>query len=164
MDLNIEITKLYALYAASKMLDHAVRRIGSRDTDWHPFSPSRFVYSYFTLNSIYGFDWHSSVDQGKALHWEPNAAGKYPTELEQLKSLISFIDGAMGDNAQQHFSQYLNDQLVAHLRIDLGGTHCMILSFPTIMVHVIAIATFDLAETRDTKDQSFVACVAGTPL
>jgi hypothetical protein len=28
---------------------------------------------------------------------------------------------------------------------------CKILSFPTIMVHVIAIATFDLAETRDKR-------------
>lgn len=111
MDLKIEITKLYGLCEASKMLDHAVRQISAQARDWRPFSPSRFVYSYFTLNSIYGFDWVPSVKQEKAVHWEPDEAGSYPKEFEQLRSLISFITGALSDQAPQLFSQYLYDQL-----------------------------------------------------
>jgi len=111
VDLKIEITKLYGLCEASKMLDHAVKRIDAQAMDWRPFSPSRFVYSYFTLNSIYGFDWHSSVKQERAVRWEPNEAGRYPKEFEQLKSLIGFIIDSLAAKAPRLFSQYLHDQL-----------------------------------------------------
>ena len=92
MDLKIEITKLYSLHEASRQLDHAVRKYDAADTDWRPFSPTRFIYSYFTFNSIYNFDWHASLKQEKALKWEPDEKNRRRLQMIQSKATNYGVD------------------------------------------------------------------------
>lgn len=67
MDLKIEIRKLNALHEATLRFDHAIKERGQ--TDWRDFTPSRFIYAFFTFNSIYSFDWETSFERNEAITW-----------------------------------------------------------------------------------------------
>lgn len=105
MDLNIELTKLYSLHKASMLLEHGVRENGQLSLPWRPFVPSRFVYAYFTFNSIYSFDWKTSFSENKSDKWERKP------EKEQFCELVEFYKTMLKDEAHILFRNSLNSNL-----------------------------------------------------
>jgi len=111
VDLKIELTKLYSLHKAATLLDHAVREVNIDGVDWRPFSPSRFVYSYFAFNSLYSFDWDASVRERKAMFWEPDANDRRPKEIKQIKALARFCCDSLDTKTPAAFENLLSAQL-----------------------------------------------------
>ena len=105
MDLKIEIRKLYALHEATIRLDHAIKEIGQ--TKWTEFTPSRFIYAFFTFNSIYSFDWRTSFGKKKAIRWSADENNKIPNEIEQFKDYLRYVDSALTPNTAKIFSEDL---------------------------------------------------------
>jgi hypothetical protein len=81
-DANIEITKLYSIFMASRQIEHAARVVTRPRMAWRQFAPTRFIYAYFAFNSLYSIDWKQSTTIGKAVQWVPDEAGHLPREEE----------------------------------------------------------------------------------
>lgn len=105
MDLKIEIRKLYALHEATIRFDHAVKVIGQ--TTWTDFPPSRFIYAFFTFNSIYSFDWKTSFKEKKAIRWSADATNRIPKEVEQFKAYLRYVDSVLTPNTSKIFREDL---------------------------------------------------------
>lgn len=112
MDLKIELRKLYALHEATIRFDHAIRESGSEE--WRVFAPSRFVYAFFTFNSIYSFDWSSSFETKKAIRWAPDASGRIPKEEEQFKAYIRYVDSVLTPRTSEIVSEKMRSCLTAY--------------------------------------------------
>ncbi len=112
MDLKIEIRKLYALHEATIRFDHAIKEAGQ--TAWTDFTPSRFIYAFFTFNSIYSFDWETSFNQKEATKWIPDEAGRVPKEDEQFKAYLKYADSALKPNTPRIFSKELTRLLTLY--------------------------------------------------
>jgi len=110
-DMMIDLTKLYSLHQASLDLDHAIREASSPELDWRPFSPSRFVYSFFTFNSIYSFNWKESIRTNSSRSWEKDSEGRRPEEIDQAKSLVDFSIDYLGEDSPEQFRDELKDRL-----------------------------------------------------
>ena len=107
MDLKIEIRKLLALHEASKRLQHGVRETQGAHREWREFAPSRFVYAFFTFNSIYSFNWEKSFSTNKAVPWEGDNRGNFPKEEDQIKSYVKFVDSQLSpDTATLVMSEF----------------------------------------------------------
>lgn len=106
MDLKIELRKLYALHEACRSLDHGVRDARSA---WRSFAPSRFVYAYFTFDSIYSYDWALSLAEGEPLPWRSDDSGRHLREEEQIKAFVHYLSRELGlgigDIYRQEFSK-----------------------------------------------------------
>jgi hypothetical protein len=111
MDLKIELKKLFALHEASKRLRHGMREAQSANSEWREFAPSRFVYAFFTFNSIYSFDWQRSFSEKKALPWEPDKNERLPKEEEQIKSYVEFADGQLAPDTSALMTKGVNQML-----------------------------------------------------
>jgi len=105
MDLKIEIRKLNAIHEATIRFDHAIKESGK--TGWTDFTPSRFIYAFFTFNSIYSFDWEESFKGKEALKWHPDGKGRVPTEVDQFKAYLRYADNALKPHTAQIFSTEL---------------------------------------------------------
>jgi hypothetical protein len=95
MDLKIEIRKLYALHKATTFFEHGVKEVGQ--SAWIDFPPSRFIYAFFTFNSIYSYNWKESFNTKKTIKWSNTANVNIPEEIKQIKSYL----GCMVDRMQQ---------------------------------------------------------------
>jgi len=112
MDLKIEIRKLYALHQATIRLDHAIRDIGQ--TAWIDFAPSRFVYAFFTFNSIYALDWSSSYERRRAIKWTADDLARMPREEEQFKAYLRYVDTVLAPNTSALLSEELSRRLTLY--------------------------------------------------
>lgn len=110
-DLKLEIRKLFALHEATLRLEHAFREVALSGSTWQVFTPSRFIYAFFTFNSIYGFDWQSSFDEQKVIRWQQNDKGRYPTEEEQFKAYFGYVNAQLSPDTPTIFSEKLNQML-----------------------------------------------------
>jgi len=112
MDLKIEIRKLYALHAATIRFDHAIKEAGQ--TAWTDFTPSRFIYAFFTFNSIYSFDWEKSFRQNEAITWSTDEGERVPREDDQFKAYLRYAASALGPDALPIFRNELARRLTAY--------------------------------------------------
>jgi hypothetical protein len=88
-EIKIEVNTLYSLHKACVRLEHAARDLERPSSEWKPFPPTQFIYSYFTFNSIYSFNWERSLRERRALKWKPKHTGGL-SEAEQFKELLNF--------------------------------------------------------------------------
>ena len=95
IDLRIELTQLYGLNKAATVLEHAIRV--KSESPWYPYAPSRFVYAFFTFNSIYLYDWETSFLEKTAVKWKPEPKPGPPFEKEQFGSLVKFCYSKLAD-------------------------------------------------------------------
>jgi len=109
MDLKIEIRKLAALHEATIRLEHAVRDVGQ--TEWNEFAPSRFVYAFFTFNSIYSFNWEDSFKERKAITWRSENEVHGLGEDEQFKAYVKYVDHVLSPETGSIFSEQLVSSL-----------------------------------------------------
>lgn len=95
IDLKIELTQLYGLNRASLVLEHAIR--DQPTSPWYPYASSRFVYAFFTFNSVYSYDWETSFKEKKAIKWKPLPRPGPPYEKEQFEYLVNFCYAKLAD-------------------------------------------------------------------
>lgn len=105
MDLKIELRNLLALHESCARLEHGIRDARSQHAVWREFSPSRFVYAFFTFNSIYSFDWSSSFLTKKAVLWIPDERRRLPSEEDQIKSYVRAINERLTPNTATLFRE-----------------------------------------------------------
>lgn len=107
MDLKIELRTLLGLHESTIQLEHAVRQTKHLSSEWIPFSSSRFIYAYFTFNSIYSFDWETSFQNNSAEEWGKKTNGKWPKEKEKFTSVIDFYAKTLGSEMSRLHSEEL---------------------------------------------------------
>lgn len=112
MDLKLEIRKLYALHEATIRFDHAIKEAGQ--TAWTDFTPSRFIYAFFTFNSIYSFDWEKSFEQKTAITWSTEGCERVPKEEDQFKAYLRYTASAVGPDVPSIFGNELGCRLAAY--------------------------------------------------
>ena len=112
MDLKIEIRKLAAVHAAATRLEHAAREVGQ--TQWNDFAPSRFVYAFFTFNSIYSFNWEKSFNEGRAITWKSEDADHVPREDKQFKDYVKYVNGILAPETARIVSEELASSLESY--------------------------------------------------
>ena len=74
--LKKDMADLEVLHRDSASLEHAIRKY---DDQWHEFLPSRFVYSFFTFNTLYAIDWKESLAKGELVCYDDE---DYPRKSE----------------------------------------------------------------------------------
>ena len=65
--LKSQMHNLQVLHQDSASLEHAIRMY---DDKWHEFIPSRFIYSFFTFNTLYSIDWEESLAKGELISYD----------------------------------------------------------------------------------------------
>jgi hypothetical protein len=106
-DLKIEIRKLFALHEATVQLEHGARKIALTENPWKIFTPSRFVYAFFTFNSIYSFDWESSFDKQQVIRWQCDENGRYPGEEDQFTGYLKYVSNKLSPETPTIFAREL---------------------------------------------------------
>ena len=104
-DLKLELREILALHEASLRLEHAIRELSRPDDPWQDFAPSRFIYAFFTFNSIYSWDWQTSFESGCPSRWEAKPNGHYPTEVDQFKAYVRFCSDTLHPDAPTIFTR-----------------------------------------------------------
>jgi hypothetical protein len=105
MNLKIELRKLYALHEATTDFDHAIKKAGQ--TAWIEFAPSRFIYAFFTFNSIYTCNWERSFKEHKAIRWSDDEGEFVPKEDTQIKSYLKYADSELKSTTPEIFAKEL---------------------------------------------------------
>ncbi len=103
MVIDQTLDSLYGLYRITVELSHGVKR---ENTAWALFEPSRFVYSYFTFNSVYSFDWAITFEQDTPTEWPPNQDGP-----RKIKSLLDFCYSELQDRVAPYVRPRLEHNL-----------------------------------------------------
>jgi len=90
--LREEIKDLHKLHSVTKDFNHIIEY---QPGSWKMFEPSKFIYSYFTFNTLYSYDWVKTVNEGKlcshAKVSDDKGNEKEPTEGVKYKKMIDFI-------------------------------------------------------------------------
>lgn len=82
------IQPLYISHVLSTTFIHSIRKNGERSPLIEPYTPSMFIYAFFTFNSIYNCDWLETEKNGfgKLAQY---SSGQY--ETTKIESLITYI-------------------------------------------------------------------------
>lgn len=66
--LKEEIKDLHKLHSVTKDFNHIIEY---QEGSWKMFEPSKFIYSYFTFNTLYSYDWFKTIEEKKlTIHQE----------------------------------------------------------------------------------------------
>ncbi len=68
-------------------LEHVMRderNGGQTPKEFDPYEPTFFIYTYFTFNTIFSYDWEKSLETCELVEWESGS------EIERIKKLIEF--------------------------------------------------------------------------
>ncbi len=107
MDLKIELTKLYSLHCATINFEHGIKELNNPRSKWQDFAPTRFIYAFFTFNSIYSIDWMNSFEKNIVLYWEPDFENRYPREEDQIKNFLKFLYEKLSTDIVENFQMKL---------------------------------------------------------
>lgn len=122
--LKEQIDELYAVHYLCMNIDHGIQY---SIKPWKLFIPSSFVYSFFTFNTIYSFDWLESFKHKKPTEWKPeeNHEGdlRFPSESKKFHGYIEFLYKKLGEEFPALFHKYLSESLesVDNPRLILEG-------------------------------------------
>lgn len=111
VDLKIELTKLYSLHWATVKFEHGIKELNNPKSLWQDFAPLRFIYAFFTFNTIYSIDWEASFENNRIIYWEPDNENKYPKEEEQIKSYIRFLNKRLITDVVREFQKKIRHYL-----------------------------------------------------
>ena len=82
-----EIKKLHRLHSITKDFSHIIEyKTGS----WKMFEPSRFIYSFFTFNSLYEINWSDSIADN-TIYYEFDNDPEKTKESTKMRAYINFI-------------------------------------------------------------------------
>jgi hypothetical protein len=112
-DLHQQLNELFAIHSMCININHGIRHSYE---PWKLFIPSHFIYSFFTFNSIYSFNWDESFTKSKALDWASHTPSeKELKESKKIRCYIKFLYKTLGDG----FPKLLHQKISNHL--DLIG-------------------------------------------
>ena len=66
-EINNFLDVMYRTYTDNAKVQHLARERTGRS--WSTMPTTSFVYNFFIYNSIYQFDWKTSLDKGELCHW-----------------------------------------------------------------------------------------------
>ena len=114
-DLKIELNKFYALNKSCLELEYGARRIVEPNSQYQTFNACRFVFSYFTFNTIYAVNWKQSFEKSKIYLWSPFSRDRenYRQEAGQFNELLDFYY----EHTSVHVSTLLKKNLENTLRL-----------------------------------------------
>lgn len=82
-----EIKKLHRLHSITKDFSHIIEyKTGS----WKMFEPSRFIYSFFTFNSLYEINWSDSIVDN-TIYYDFDNDPEKTKETTKMRAYINFI-------------------------------------------------------------------------
>ena len=101
--LKEEIKDLHKLHCVTKDFNHIIEY---QPGSWKMFEPSKFIYSYFTFNTLYSYDWFKTIEERElSLHskvLDNNGEERDPSEGQKYKKMIDFIfDGHDSINSSE---------------------------------------------------------------
>lgn len=82
--LREQLNDLYQLQMAAREIEHGVNTGG-----WKLFKPSKFVYAFFTFNTLYSINWKSSKAKQILTPWELGKEAK--TESQKIREMRKYI-------------------------------------------------------------------------
>ena len=108
LDLHRYLEGLYKIYLSSGSVTHAIR--GAPSEKWREFTPSRFIYAFFTFNALYNLRWlELEVDPFLLPRSYFDLKGdKRLSEDEQIKSLIDFAFASSPTTAEEGWRAFRN--------------------------------------------------------
>lgn len=77
--LKSQMHNLQVLHQDLASLEHAIR---DNDDKWQEFTPSRFIYTFFTFNTLYTIDWEESFAKGELISYDDE---DYPKKTKDEK-------------------------------------------------------------------------------
>lgn len=113
-DFEDELRNLHRLHCITKDFNHIIEY---QSGSWKMFEPSKFIYSYFTFNSLYNIDWENSIKLIKLIdtpEHHPTAVDGFDnpkrlTESDKYKFMIDFIFDSI---SPEKICKILTDQLL----------------------------------------------------
>lgn len=75
------------LHQSVSSLEHVMREErdeGQMQKEFDPYEPTFFIYTYFTFNTIFSYDWEKSLEACELVEWESGS------EIDRIKKLIEF--------------------------------------------------------------------------
>ena len=113
MSLREQITELYNLHLACINQDHGVLRTGDR---WRPYIPTKFIYAFFTFDSIYSFSWEESLKYDIPIEWDlyekyGDEEKRAATDSKKIRKLVNFCIHRLGIDGLASFSHNLKKYL-----------------------------------------------------
>jgi hypothetical protein len=110
--LRDQIDELYAVHYLCMNIDHGIQY---SLRPWKLFIPSSFVYSFFTFNTIYSFDWIESFAHKKPIEWKSEESNddkpKSPSEPKKFNGYVEFLYKRLGKEFPSLFHKYLTAYL-----------------------------------------------------
>ena len=106
MSFSEHLDDLFKVHFAAMECEHGIKRSNKSDK-WTPFTPSKFIYSYFAFNSLYSVDWKNSVKKGQfvVLDWKSHY------ELDKIDEMEKFIKNVLKDEFAKRLPEYIEKHL-----------------------------------------------------
>lgn len=102
--LNNKIKSIELSYLFSRNLDHGI----NQGDEWKLFEPSKFIYSFFSLNMIYEVDWYNSIKVRNQLSYQGDVYAH-----TKLYNLLEFI--YKSNNYFDFYEEYKNFGVIEKL-------------------------------------------------
>ena len=104
MMLREHLSELYELHMVCKEFEQGIRK---RRKNWKLYEPTQFVYSFFTFNAIYSYNWTASFSERKVVPWSGSLS-----ERQKIKNYTAFCCDTLEDEAHALFNRYLRECLL----------------------------------------------------
>lgn len=102
-----DIGDLYRLHYIAKEYDHLIKL---NNEEWRLFEPSKFIYAYFTFNSLYNFDWEESIKNKNLTSFsKKNTDKNKDRDTVKYKAMIDFIFNRINKTNKELFFEIILD-------------------------------------------------------
>lgn len=98
-ELKEELRDLHKLFSVTKDFNHIIEY---QPGSWKMFEPSKFVYSYFTFNTLYSYDWPLSIYKLQLKIHQDEII-----EEQKFKRMIDFIFENQNEIKSSEFIEFL---------------------------------------------------------
>jgi len=96
------IHQLWGLHKICLEREHGI----NKEDDWEIFEPTKFIYSYFSFNSIYSYDWEKSF-------WKrtPHSRDRKIKEETKIKETIETFYEELSNDFKKKFQKSLKNYM-----------------------------------------------------
>ena len=89
-DLDSKLGIYRTIHKEAAQINHGIeiKNVKTHEYEWVDYTPTRFIYSFFTFNTLYNIDWHNSLRSGN-IHFFRREDDF--TEEEKQDAYLSFV-------------------------------------------------------------------------